>query len=155
MCTSLQGGEGVCLLIQCKEERMSTLHTPSCASFSPPNGASLSSILRICCILHCKDEEYDVHITPSQWGDEEYTTYSYFSCPPCDGVRGLLFVQMGTRSRMATPLWGGEEVLCLLLVVGIRGCGYKGLAHTRWWMMLDGAIVIRKGVDNFSTDSFR
>ena len=45
-------GQGVYHLLHHKEERMRMLRTPSCASFHPCDGASLSSITRVGYILH-------------------------------------------------------------------------------------------------------
>ena len=91
----------------------------SCASSLSHGGASLSSILCLGCILYCKDEEYNVYITPSQGGEEEYTAYSYYSSPHHGRVHGLLLVRMRIRSMMPTPLQGGEDVLWWLLVIGV------------------------------------
>ena len=52
-------------LLHCKEERMSTLPTPSCASSPPHNGAPSSSILHVGCILDHDDEEYTAYISAS------------------------------------------------------------------------------------------
>ena len=81
------------------------LSTPLCASFPPRNGVPLSSISRVGCILHREDEEYAAYISPSQGGEEEYTTYSYSSSssPPHNVVRSLLHIQMRMRSRTPTP----------------------------------------------------
>ena len=113
---------GVRCLLHREEERRSTLPTLPYASSPPCNGAPSSSILRVGCILHRKDEEYAAYISPSRGGEEDYTTHSYScsSSPPCDEVRYLLIVQMRIRSRTPTPSIRGEGVLCFLLLTGVR-----------------------------------
>ena len=60
--TRRRGGVG--RLLHCKEERRSTLPTPSCASSPPCNKAPSSSILRVGYIFHCKDEKNAAYISP-------------------------------------------------------------------------------------------
>ena len=68
---------------------------------------------------------------------------------------GLHFVQMRIRSRTPTPSWGGDEVLCWLLMAGAQQRGREGLVPAQQRMLLDLAIVMWKwGVDYSITDSF-
>ena len=60
-------------------------------------------------------------------------------------VRDLIIVWMRIRSRTPTPLRGGEEVLCFLIVAGVCQREREGLAPAQHRMLLDGAIVIQKG----------